>query len=69
LAIQIKNARAANPYVWLKNQGIDCSFWSLFHYDFYNLVAYVKDKNIVLVKYIYWWHIESMDTSMSRRVI
>lgn len=65
----MKKARTENPYIWLNDKGIDYRFWSLFQFDFYKTVILAKDKNIVQMKYIDWDHIESMDTSDSRRVI
>lgn len=58
-----------NHYVWLKDQGIDYRFWSLFHYEFNNSVLYTKDEYIVPMKYIDWQHIKSIETPVSGRVI
>ena len=30
LGVQVKRARAENPYVWLNDRGIDYRFWSIF---------------------------------------
>ena len=69
LGVQVKRARAENPYVWLNDRGINYSFWSLFQFDFYKTVILAKEKKIVQMKYIDWGHIESMNTPDSKRVI
>jgi hypothetical protein len=69
LGVQVKRVRAANPYAWLNDRGIDYRFWSLFQFDFYKIVILAKEKKIVQMKYIDWDHIESMNTTDSRRVI
>jgi hypothetical protein len=69
LYIQVKKARAENPYVWINDKGIDCRFWSVFQFDFYKTVIIAKEKKIVKMKYIDWNHIESMDTPESQRVL
>jgi hypothetical protein len=68
LRVQVKKARAANPYVWLNDRGIDYKFWFLFQFNFYKTVILAKEK-IVQMKYLDWDHIESMNTPDSRRVI
>ena len=67
--MQVKRARAENPYVWLNDRGIDYRFWSIFQFDFYKTVILAKEKKIVQMKYIDWDHIESMNTLDSKRVI
>ena len=67
--MQVKKARAENPYIWLNDKGINYRFWSLFQFDFYKIVILAKDKKIVQMKYIDWDQIESMNTLDSRRVI
>ena len=52
LGVQVKKARAANPYAWLNDRGIDYRFWSLFQFDFYKTMILAKEKNIVQMKYI-----------------
>jgi hypothetical protein len=37
LGVQVKKARAENPYVWLNDRGIDYRFWSLFQFDVYKM--------------------------------
>ena len=69
LNVQVKIARAENPYEWLNDKGIDYRFWSLFQSDFYKTVVLAKEKKIVKMKYIDWEHIESMNTPDSQRVI
>ena len=69
LGVQVKRARAENPFVWLNDRGIDYRFWSLFQFDFYKTVILAKEKKIVQMKYIDWDHIESMNTLDSKRVI
>jgi hypothetical protein len=65
LGAQVKRARTANPYTWLNDIGMYYRFWSLFQFDFYKTVILAKEKKIVQMKYIYWDHIESMNTSDS----
>jgi len=67
--VQVKRARAENPYVWLNDRGIDYRLWSLFQFDFYKTVILAKEKKIVQMKYIDRDHIESMNTLDSKRVI
>jgi hypothetical protein len=52
LGVQIKKARAANPYAWLNDKGMDYRFWSIFQFDFYKTVILAKEKKIVQMKYI-----------------
>ena len=49
LGVQVKRARAENPYVWLNDRGINYRFrfWSLFQFDFYKIVILAKEKKIV----------------------
>ena len=69
LGVQVKRARAENPYVWLNDRGIDYRFWSLFQFDFYKTMILAKEKKIVQMKYIDWDHIENMNILDSKRVI
>jgi hypothetical protein len=52
LGVQVEKARAANPYAWLNDRGMDYIFWSLFRFDFYKTVILAKEKKIVQMKYV-----------------
>jgi hypothetical protein len=41
----LRTQRGENPYIFVRFQGVDESFWSQFHSDYYNSILYQDGKH------------------------